>query len=116
MDAWAAAMAEEATRLAASWDRAAADGRPVDLHREMTGFTLRVIGRLVFGTDVDAAVGQVRVAFPVLNRYIHRRIVAPVRWPRSWPTPANRRADRARGALDAVVDQIIARRSVGAAG
>jgi cytochrome P450 len=115
MDAWAAAMAEEATRLVASWDRAAADGRPVDLHREMTGFTLRVIGRLVFGTDVDAAVGQVRVAFPVLNRYIHRRIVAPVRWPRSWPTPANRRADRARGALDAVVDQIIARRRAGPA-
>jgi cytochrome P450 len=115
MEAWAADMAEEATRLVASWGRPAADGRPVDLHREMTGFTLRVIGRLLFGTDVDAAVGQIRLAFPVLNRYLHRRIVAPVRWPRSWPTPANRRADRARGALDAVVDQIIARRRAGPA-
>jgi cytochrome P450 len=115
MDAWAAAMAEEAARLVASWGRAATEGRPVDLHREMTGFTLRVIGRLLFGADVDAAVPRVAVAFPVLNRYIHQRIVAPVRWPRSWPTPANRRADRARAALDAVVDQIIARRRAGPA-
>jgi cytochrome P450 len=90
---------------------AAAAGRPVDLHREMTGYTLRVIGRLLFGADVDAAIGQVGAAFGVLNPYIHRRIVAPVRWPRSWPTPANRRAAQARAALDAVVGQIDRRRA-----
>jgi cytochrome P450 len=115
MAAYAAAMAEEAAGLVASWHPAAAAGRPVDLHREMTGYTLRVIGRLLFGTDVDAAIGQVEVAFPVLGRYIHRRVVSPVGWPRSWPTPANRQADRARAALDAVVDQIIGRRRAAAA-
>jgi cytochrome P450 len=115
MAAYAAAMAEEAAGLVASWHPAAAAGRPVDLHREMTGYTLRVIGRLLFGTDVDAAIGQVEIAFPVLGRYIHRRVVSPVGWPRSWPTPANRRADRARAALDAVVDQIIGRRRAAAA-
>jgi cytochrome P450 len=47
-----------------------------------------VIGRLLFSADVDAAIGQVGAAIPVLNRYIHQRIVSPVRWPRSWPTDA----------------------------
>jgi cytochrome P450 len=115
MTAYVAAMAEDAARLAASWDAAAAAGRPVDLHREMTAFTLRVIGRLLFGADVDAAIGEVGAAFPVLNRYVHQRIVSPVRWPRSWPTPANRRAASSRATLDAVVDQIIARRRAGPA-
>jgi cytochrome P450 len=115
MASYVATMAEEADRLVASWAPATAAGRPVDLHREMTAFTLRVIGRLLFGADVDAAIGQVGVAFPVLNRYIHRRIVSPVRWPRDWPTPANRRAASARATLDAVVDEIIGRRRASAA-
>jgi cytochrome P450 len=117
MAGYAAAMADEAARLVASWAPAAAAGRPADLHREMTGYTMRVIGRLLFGTDVDAAIGQVEAAFPVLNRHIHRRAVSPVRWPRRWPTPANRRAAGARAALDDVVDQIIdRRRAAGASG
>ena len=110
MAGYVAAMAEEATALVAAWEPAAAAGRPADLHREMTGYTLRVIGRLLFGTDVDAAIGPVGAAFGVLNRYIHGRVVSPVCWPPHWPTPANRRAAQARATLDAVVDQIIGRR------
>jgi cytochrome P450 len=108
-------MAEEATGLVAWWRPAADAGRPVDLHHELTGFTLRVIGRLLFGTDVDAAVDRIGAAFPVLNRHIHRRVVSPVRWPPGWPAPANRRAARARADLDALVDQIIDRRRAGGA-
>ena len=114
MDADVAAMTEEAAGLVASWEPAAATGRPVDLHREMTGYTMRVIGRLLFGTDVDAAIAQVGAAFGVLNRDLHRRALAPVRWPRHWPTPANRRAARARATLDAVVDEIVGRRRAAA--
>jgi cytochrome P450 len=114
MDADVAAMTEEAAGLVASWEPAAAAGQPVDLHREMTGYTMRVIGRLLFGTDVDAAIAQVGAAFGVLNRYLHRRALAPVRWPRHWPTPANRRAAGARATLDAVVDEIVGRRRAAA--
>jgi cytochrome P450 len=114
MDADVAAMTEEAAGLVASWEPAAAAGQPVDLHREMTGYTMRVIGRLLFGTDVDAAIAQVGAAFGVLNRYLHRRALAPVRRPRHWPTPANRRAAGARATLDAVVDEIVGRRRAAA--
>ena len=71
---------------------------------------MRVIGRLLFGTHVDEAVARVGAAFGVLNRDLHRRALSPVPWPRGWPTPANRRAARARVTLDTVVDELVARR------
>jgi cytochrome P450 len=46
-----------------------------------------------------------------------RRAISPVATPRSWPTPGNRQAARARRALDQVVDELVARRrSSGATG
>jgi cytochrome P450 len=50
---YATVMAEEATRLLEGWEAAAACGRPLELHREMTGYTMRVLGRLLLGGDGD---------------------------------------------------------------
>jgi cytochrome P450 len=66
MDADVAAMTEEAAGLVASWEPAAAAGRPVDLHREMTGYTMRVIGRLLLAptstVPADDLVGRLLAA------------------------------------------------------
>jgi cytochrome P450 len=107
---YATVMAEEATRLLEGWAAAAASGRPVELHGQMTGYTMRVLGRLLLGGDVDAASVEVTTAFPVINHHVRRRVLAPLRAPRSWPTPANRRATRARRRLDQVVDRILQQR------
>jgi cytochrome P450 len=104
------AMAQEATRLLQGWEVAAASGRPVDLHRQMTGYTMRVLGRLLLGSDLDAAIEEVTTAFPIINRHTRRRALAPLRMPRGWPTPANWRATRARHRLNRVVDQLIGQR------
>src|SRR3954468_10474836 len=90
---YAASMAEEAAELLTRWRPW--DGRPVDVHREMSRVTLRVVGRLLFGSDVEQAVPVVRTAFPVLGEHARRRAVNPLSAPRTWPTPANRRALRA---------------------
>src|SRR3954468_21201148 len=107
---YAASMAEEAADLVAAWRPAADAGRPVDAHAEMSRLTLRVVGRLLFGADVERAVPVVRSSFPLLGRYARSRAFAPVRLPREWPTPANRRALRARHAIRDVCDELIARR------
>jgi hypothetical protein len=44
---YATVMAEEPTRLLQGWAAPFASGRPVNLHRQMTGYTLRVLGRLL---------------------------------------------------------------------
>jgi cytochrome P450 len=108
-------MGEEAAQVAGRWERAARDGGRVDANAEMVRLTLRVVGRSIFGDDVERAVPVLNSAFPVLNRRTFRRATSPVITPASWPTPANRRAARARRALYGVVDDVIARRTQAAA-
>jgi cytochrome P450 len=103
-------MAEEAAAVAQRWESAARDGAGVNAHAEMGRLTLRVVGRSIFGDDVEEAVTVLDSAFPVLNRHTFRRAMSPAATPASWPTPANRQAARARQALYGVVDELIARR------
>ena len=96
----ATVMAEEASRLLQGWDAAAASGRAMDLHRQMTGYTMRVLGRLLFGDDLDAAVPEVTAAFPVINHHTTaaswhrcgRRAAGPPRMPGRPPCSAVNRA------------------------
>jgi cytochrome P450 len=100
-------MAEEATALADRWPR---PGGVVDAHAEMIHLALRVVGRAIFGDDVDEAEDVLRWAFPPATRHAFRRALSPLPLPKSWPTPANREAAGARDAMYAVVDRLIARR------
>lgn len=108
-------MAEEAAAVASRWESAAADGRSADANDEMVRLTLRVVGRSIFGDDVERAVEVLDSAFPVINRRTFRRAMSPMATPASWPTPDNRRAARAREALYGVVDELIARRAAAGA-
>ncbi|GAA2812969.1 cytochrome P450 [Streptomyces showdoensis] len=108
VDGYAAAVATEVTRLTDGW-RTAGHGS-VDVVHEMAGLALRAVARILFGTDVDEAVGIVERCFPVLGDYVSRRGYAPRKLPRSWPTPVNRRAATAHEELYAVCDRIIAER------
>jgi len=104
-------MAEEAARLADRCGVAAEAGLSIDVHAAMVDYTLRTVGRVLFGADVDDAVPVVRATFPVLNGHIRRRGLTPLRLPRRWPTPAQVRAAAAQRALYRIVDDIIDRRS-----
>jgi cytochrome P450 len=107
---YAQSMADEAGDLVARWRPWAAAARPVDMHAEMSRLTLRVVGRLLFGSDVERAVPVVAEAFPILGEYARARAFSPARLPRGWPTPSNRRAARAQRAVYGVCDELIARR------
>jgi cytochrome P450 len=114
---YATLMAEEASACAAGWASGAGDRATVDGHAEMTRLTLRVVGRAIFGDDVDEARHVMRSAFPAVTRWAVRRAMSPVNVPAAWPTPGNVRAARARRELYAVVDGLIVRRrSAGAGG
>jgi cytochrome P450 len=103
-------MAEEAAAIAVRWERAARNGGVVDANPDMTQLALRVVGRAIFGDDTTKASAVLDASFAVLNRYTFRRAMSPLSIPPSWPTPDNRRAQRARRALYAIVDELIARR------
>ncbi|MBX9426638.1 cytochrome P450 [Streptomyces lateritius] len=110
VDGYAAAVAAEVTTLTGEWrDGSAAS---VDVLHEMTRLALRAVARILFGTDVDAAVEIVERSFPELGAYVLRRGYSPVNIPRDWPTPGNRRAAAVHQALYEVCDRIIAERRV----
>ena len=109
-------MAAEADRVATRWASSAQAGSPVDLHAEMTGYTLRVVARILFGTAVDTAIPAVREISRCSTRTCGDRALNPVTLPRRLPTPAQRRATRAQRALYDVVDAIIRERQRDGAG
>ncbi|NUT27432.1 MAG: cytochrome P450 [Streptomyces sp.] len=109
VDGYAHQVAEEAAALADTW-RAAPEGprgRTVELVGEMHRFALHVVGRILFGTDVDKAYEVIERTLPPLQEYSLKRGFSPVKAPRGWPTPANRRAGRLQAELHALCDGII---------
>ncbi|QGZ47776.1 cytochrome P450 [Streptomyces sp. QHH-9511] len=115
VDSYAEAIAAEVTTVLGPW-RTAEDST-VDVLDEMTTLALRAVARILFGTDVEAAVEIVERAFPVMGDYVLRRGYSPRNLPRHWPTPGNRRAAAAHEELYAVCDRIIAeRRAAGVTG
>jgi cytochrome P450 len=113
---YADAMGEEAESLKGRWHAQVAAGEPIDLHAEMSRVTLRIVGRLLFGADVERAVPVVARVFPLLGEYARRRAYSPVRLPRDWPTPANRRVATAREEIYGVCDELIAARRLSCSG
>jgi cytochrome P450 len=109
---YAGLMVEETAALLARW-RAAPAGRPVELHQEMMRLALRVAGGSLFGADVEAAVPVIERTVPPLARHMIARALAPVRVPRGWPTPRNRRAARHQRTLFTLCDDLITRRRTG---
>ncbi|MBT2542553.1 cytochrome P450 [Streptomyces sp. ISL-44] len=108
VDGYAGAVAAETEAAVASWERAP-DG-VVDVADQMMHLALRAVARILFGTDVEATVDVVDRCFPVITEYVLRRGYSPANFPRSWPTPANKRAAAAMDELYAVCDKIIGER------
>ncbi|WP_327696134.1 cytochrome P450 [Streptomyces sp. NBC_00459] len=106
VDGYAATIIGEAEATAERW-RNTPD---VDVVREMDRLAMRAVSRVLFGADVEAAVDVIHANFPVISAYIAGRAYAPIRLPRTWPTPSNRRAEAATRAVYEVCDRIIATR------
>ncbi|SOB80783.1 cytochrome P450 [Streptomyces sp. 1331.2] len=109
VDGYAEAIAREVQSLAERWR--ATPGGVVDAAEETSRFALRTVARILFGADVEEAVEVVNDSFPALGEYIKERGFSPVRIPRTWPTPGNRRGLAAQRALYEVCDRIIAERA-----
>jgi cytochrome P450 len=101
-------MAAEAARVVA--EPAAGPDGAVDLHRLMQRYTLRVVGRALFGDEVDDVVPDLQRLVPLMGDVDLARTMQLARLPLTLPTPRNRRFVRVRDAMYAIVDRILARR------
>jgi cytochrome P450 len=104
---YAGVMAECAARLAERWR----PGAVVDVHQEMSRLTLAIVGRALFGADVEDAAAH-RVAWALRAAFdMYERFLTPyARYVERLPLPSNRRFERARRALDEVLFELIRER------
>ena len=86
------------------------DGEARNIGQEMTALTLDIAVRTLFGTTLPEEARGVGRAMTFLMRYSLRRQRLPFRIPETWPTPANRRADRELEFIDSLVYRIISER------
>ena len=103
MAGYAATMLELAEAHIRDWR----DGEQRSISQEMTSLTLDIAVKTLFGTTLPSEARQIGHAMTFLMRYSLRRNRLPVRIPETWPTPANRRADRELAFVDSFVTRII---------
>jgi cytochrome P450 len=110
---FATVMTSATTDLLADWHNAARQARPLDVAREMTWLTLRVVGQALFSVDLSDEADSVGQAFTALLTPLSAYLFNPIP-PLSIPTPRNRHIQQSMRALDGVVHAIItARRDEG---
>lgn len=97
-------MAAAADERAATWG----EGAQIDLDKDMRGLTLRVLGRSMFGVDLDEHASDLGPSIQQVLNYATSRGLRPVRAPKSLPTPARRRFRRALAEIHAVIEEAIA--------
>jgi cytochrome P450 len=105
-------MREEAASAAIRLTGPARSGQAVDVYAEMNRLTLRIVGRTLFGIDLESDLGRIvesiSCAVETIHRWNHSIVFAP------WlPTPTNLRFKRAMRKLDDVVRTIVASRKAG---
>lgn len=94
--------------MAAEWERAAAEGRTLDMAAEMSRLTLRIAGETFFSMDISQQSGQVAPALDVVLSGFIRGVLNPLA--ARLPLPATLRHRKAIATLDEVVRGIVAKR------
>ncbi|MFM1902523.1 MAG: hypothetical protein RLZZ440_423 [Planctomycetota bacterium] len=97
-----------ATDCADRWLEAARAGKPVDACTDMMTVTLRIVAEALFGDDLAESAAEINRVFPTILSCLAARVSAPLRPPLWLPTANNRRLRPALGALDAIVERLIA--------
>lgn len=87
--------------------RAMPDGVRIDAGAAMMKLTLEIVGATLFGAEVGAEAEEVHGALTDAMEQMSRTLRSVVPIPPSWPTPGNRRGQRAVARLDKVVYGLI---------
>ncbi len=99
-----ASYAEDAQR---DWQNG---GASLDVAHAMTQLTLRIVGKTLFDADLRDEAAELGAAITEVQEQFNARNGRVIQIPDAWPTPANRRAQRAIARLDAVIYRTIAAR------
>ena len=106
IDAYGEIMSSYARRRAAGWR----DGTTLDVSREMAAYTLAVVGKTLFDTDVEAEAHEIGEALGSAIAAFNLTVLPFGELLLHLPLPATRRFVRGRERLDATIYRMIAER------
>jgi cytochrome P450 len=105
---YAELMGAEAAQLLA--EPGTGSGEVIDLHQFARRYAVRVLGRSLFGEEVDEVLPDLYRLVPYGADLVRARTFQPIRLPLAWPTPHNRKMTALRAAMYGLVDRILAKR------
>ena len=104
LSAYAATMVDYADH----WQARRSEGDVVDIHTQMMGLTMQVVGKVLLGADVSADAGDVSAALNTAVRWFQHAASNLLTPPLAVPTPINVRTNRAIAVVKRTVQDIIA--------
>ncbi len=110
LTSFAQTMTRAAEGLYETFDRAAAENKPIDVAHEMMKVTLRIVSETLLGTDVSSDSDAIGSAVTHVIQDVNDRIGAIVDLPLRVPTRRNRKFKQVMRSLDTIVNRGIAER------
>ncbi len=105
--AYGTAMIEYAARLRARWQERISTGATVDMHQEMMGLTVSIVGKTLFNTEVEDEVHAIEAAMNDIMPLFNRTTLPWGDLLNRLPLPSTRRFYQARDRLDAIIYRMI---------
>lgn len=109
VEGYAGLMAEEAARVVGAGAPPLSRVEPVDLHLLMLRYTLRVVGRALFGDAIEDLVPVLHRLVPAVSDATMRRTFQLRQSPMDRRTPRNIRPRRLRAQEYAVIEEVLSR-------
>jgi cytochrome P450 len=100
---YATSMVEFAERMSDTWKA----GEIRDIDQEMMRLTLQIVGKTLFGADVESDADEVGTAMTTVSKLFDFLLLPYSEWLQKLPLPQTRRFNRARATLNSVIYGII---------
>ncbi len=84
--------------------------KSVNISQAFMDVTMRIVCKTLFGSDTTGKLDGLSTALDSLNYLANKRMLSPIRFPRSWPTPDNLRSKRDRLQVDSFIYGVINQR------
>ncbi|MFD2936853.1 cytochrome P450 [Spirosoma flavum] len=84
--------------------------KSVNVSQAFMDVTMRIVCKTLFGSDTIGKLDGLSGALDSLNYLANKRMLSPIRFPYTWPTPNNLRSKRARMQVDSFIYGLIDQR------
>jgi cytochrome P450 len=103
-------MTDSTEKMLERWRGFAQNGAQIKVEAEMLRLTLGIVGKALFSRDLSKEADTVNQSFDVIREYMMRRLTSFIKLPLGFPSPRNRRFQKAVATADHMVYELIAER------